>query len=369
MTRTSRLLWPAARQGWPHLGIELLNDNNKAQRNMQVFGYTGSGNGSGGAIVHNGDTITRDLHISIVEDHGDIAAMLIPKIRFIGGSDQRSDSTKLESPATFTLPYRRPGEKRWVEITVDGVNEKVNRDSVITLYELDRNMPINGYSFVFRPMELDDVIRQNVFQHAAVFSRLAALGQAGARTEAERAKAMLKQKQISSGDYVKLIRTSFAPLRRGVQLSKRTVEDPFAIPKAIEALEKSDIEQMTTQHLSLLNHIDMMLTMDRKSRGDRADVVQMMRWQRELLSNKRFASADLISITDRFIEDFVNRKVTLDEYARVLREMQPSLKRLTSSIGDLELSRRYEALAKADGIEPMERAHRNFLLRTEELSR
>jgi hypothetical protein len=345
--------------GWPNTDLEILNDNNKAQRNMQVFmGMSGMQRKDMAmmAVAHNADTRTRDMQIGI-DFKEDLASLLRPKIRFVGGADT-TDFVDLRPHSTYTLKNMRPGENRWVEITADATGDAKD-DQAIDVYELRDGRPINGYAFVFRSVPASSVIRENLMQHAAVVARLAAVGQRNAKAELERARAMIGRKEIPPDAYMSYIISSFKNLgKRGMAF---TDKDPFDLAKAVDTLRATtDLGAFATQHLSLLNRLDTVVSMTQKQRGDIADAAQVVRWQRELFGSGKYANKDLVAISDRFL-------AKRSDYAAAMQQMLPSLRAASAGFADGELSRRYETLTKAKDAQALEGAHRDFLLRVEEL--
>jgi hypothetical protein len=289
--------------------------------------------------------------------------MLKPRIRFIGSNEQSGGPAGLRPRSLHTLKAMRPGESRWVEITGDGGTLK--RDAAIQVYEVVGSTPLNGYAFIFHPAPLDEVLRDNLFQHGAVMVRLAALGVAAAKQEADRARRMLDTKTIAPADYMKFVLTSLAVLRQGVELLRfpKGVADPFGIPDAVKSLEKvSDAAAFAAAHRSLLNRSDALVSMIQKQGGDVADVWQMVRTQRDRFSAGRFANPELVRLSERLL-----KSGGTGDYPAAVQQMLPYLKQAASSSGDKELIARYTALAAARGVEATEKAHRDFLWRMEEL--
>lgn len=352
--------------GWggTYTDLEILNDNNKAQRNMQV--YFGLGQTSGWtmvATIHNASSLTRDMQVGIDYDLGDVEALLKPRIRFVSGNDRGGEPAGVRPRGLYTLKAMRPGESRWVEITGDG--GALKRDAAIQLFEVVGSTPINGYAFVFHPAALDDVLRDNVTQHAALIARLADHGVAGAKQEVERVRPLLDAKTIAPADYVTFVRRSVAVLRRGIHLPRypKPVADPFGIPDGVAALAKvNDPAAFAAAHRSLLNRADALVSIIQKQGGDVADVWQMVRVQRDRFSAGRFANRDLVRLSERLLQ-----RPSAADYRAAVQQMLPYLKQVTSTIGDRELTARYTALAAARGVEAIEVAHRNFLWRIEEL--
>jgi hypothetical protein len=348
--------------GWPQTDLEILNDNNKAQRNMHVYmGLGGTHGWSMSAIVHNAATRTRDMRIGIDFDL-DIRRLLAPKIRFIGGA-RSGETARLQPHADYVLPAMRPGESRWIEISADSAPD-AKGDAIVNLYELEGNRPLNGYAFVFRPARLAETVQNNIAEHAAVIARLAALGQPNADRELARMKELLAMKEVIPGAYMDFVRKSLNVLRaRGIELPRyKQLKDPYDIVRRVAMLNQTaDPGEFAAQHLTLLNDIDAYVSMLQKQRGDAADVPQLFRVQGELAAGGRFANADLASLAARFIQKPAG-------VAAARKELMPLLQATAAKSGDNELSARYTAFARAVDAEGMAGAYRDLIWRLEELT-
>lgn len=259
----------------------------------------------------------------------------------------------------------RPGESRWVEITGDG--GALTRDASVEIYEVVRSTPVNGYSFVFHPAPMNDVVHDNLVQHGALMARLAALGVSGAKDQTERTRQMLSMKYLDPAAMMKFVRAGLAVLRSGVKLpnSPTPASDPFAIADGVKALEKiDDGAAFAAAHRSLLNRADALVSMIRKQSGDTADVWQMVRTQRERFSSGRFASPEVVRLSDALL-----RRPLASAYGTFMQQVLPYLQKTATASGDKELLSRYKTLAAARSVEAIEGAHRDFLWRLEMLDR
>jgi len=351
--------------GWPNTDLEVLNDNNKAQRNMNVhFGLAQTSDWAATAVIHNAAESTRDMQIGVDFDLGDIEGLLRPRIRFIGGArDQRDEWIEVKPRGLYTLKDMRPGESRWIELAADA--GEIRDDATILIYEIVRALPLNGYGFIFHPAKLDEAIADNLAQHGAVMARLAHYRHPGAKAELERTRKLLEARRVSTDQYVKFVRRSLAVLQRGVTLpgSKNPVRDPFGIVSGLKkVLGTGNVEQLATSHRSLLNRVDALISMNVKQGGDLADVAQMIRAQRERAAGGRYTDAELVKLSDAFLQK-------PSDYAAAVREMLPRLKKIASASGDHLLLARYTALASARGTQAVQGAHRDFLWRLEEVGK
>jgi hypothetical protein len=348
--------------GWPSTDLDVINDNNKAQRNLQVFGFGGMAHGdmSMYAIAHNAATFTRDMQIGIDVGEEGIAELLRPRIHVIGGPDPVPEQT-IKGRTSITLARMRPGENRWIEIRAAAADAG-KRDLPIRIFELLGPKALNGYELVFRPASLDEVIAQNVFQHAAVFHRLGAMGNADARRRAEEAARLIKQPNVSADLYMKLVRASLGAVEKQLELFRRDqIADSFDVAGAARALASMPNEpsSFAVADASLLNRLDALATFAQKSKGDAADVKQTVRWQAELFRRKGAGSNKLRGLATEFLS-------RPDGYASLIGRSIPLLRDFARTTNDAVLIDRVAALEKAAGVEAMQHAHREVLLRVEE---
>lgn len=341
--------------------LEILNDNNKAQRNMQVyFGLGQTSDWSMVAMIHNAASKTRDMQIGVDFDPRDIEGLLEPRIRFIGGNES-GEGIALRPHTLYTLKGMRPGENRWVELSAGGA---LKRDAAIQVYEVTGALPLNGYGFIFRPGSEELVLRDNLFQHAAVMARLAANGVAAAKPQADRARSLLAAKVINRADYMKFVSGSIAILRDGISLPRypKLARDPFGIAQRVQALQKTtELAAFAAAHRSLLNRADALISMTQKQGGDAADTWQMLRTQRDRATDGRFRNPELARLTESLLGD---RRT---DYLSAVRQILPYLKDTAAGSGDSQLGALYGTLANAQGVEGTEKAHRDFLWRMEAL--
>ena len=221
--------------GWPGgTDLAILNDNNKAQRNMQVFGYGGKkGPMMMAAIVHNAARVVRDVVIGVDLD---------PEIERIVANGTVTATGRDPSPqplrqhSTVTFPAMRPGEDRWIIFRGD-LRELPSGEAAIRIYELNGEEILNGYAFHIRQMDDAAVAAANAFQQEVVFLRARALFGSEATT----------------------LQRLVAEL-----LARDGGSDPFGLQSALNDYANATDAERPTALLSLLNAIDANETMLRR---------------------------------------------------------------------------------------------------------
>lgn len=354
--------------GWPTTDLMVVADNNKAQRNMQVFGYGGMSESSEGglmsiyAIVHNAATRWRDVQIGIGGDPRELRSFQRTLLRAVGNAGQEAGTIKPGN--VLTLPKMAPGENRWVELSfMPRAGKRVS--ARVDLLELVNGIPVNGYGIAPTSMKIEDAIRETLIQHVAVFTRLyAAFGVDGANRQAANARELLDSKTLTSAAYAKLIKTESRALGGIVQSFMHGYDDPFGVVAAVKALSSvSNATIMQANHLTLLNKLDAAQTMRQKAAGDADDIPQNVRWQRELfLALRTPRSKEVDEESRRFLMDFEQRKAGIDAFGALLTQLRDALKEGAARDASGEALKRLDALTEARSPAALQNAHRAFLL-------
>ncbi len=371
--------------GWPGTDLMIVNDNNKAQRNMQVLGFGGMSGAMGMSaylIAHNAATFERDMQIGIDVDPAILRRIRRPQAQTIGGpSDKLPRPTPITPHSLVTLPKMLPGENRWIEVKLDALPGQVSGPMPIRFYEVVNNVIVNGYSVAPQALSATAAIRANLAQHAAVFSRLqSAFGEERAKRQVIAAQKVLKQKLVSPAAYLAFLKQNSAAVaelsRHFVEASR--VEDPFqAVAAAQRLATEKKIGQALADHLTLLNKLDATQTMIQKAKGDPADILQMVRWQRELYSQvpqlKQLpGSALVVKESQGFIAAFGKRERKADNYPELMRELLKSFHETADALAKAGVDAKNEVAAiehDLGSLSALEKAHRDYLLKLQSVAK
>lgn len=370
-----------AAPGWPTTDLRVINDNNKAQRNMGLSKTPARGEGGSPgwsafyAIAHNAATYTRDMELRYRATQGFREA----HIRIVGERD-----IPLRPAGTVVLERMLPGENRWVGLAFEAPNGEVGTDSAVDFFEVVDDEPINGFSIVVRPSSMRDVLASNLDLHRAVFTRLAAsFACDGDEEQAVAPLAMIRSESTYQDGYSEFLRCVPEIAGRAMaRLVPDRSEDPFGIWDGIKLLSEASAKVRPSEggvedrqglrtaamfHTALLNKLDSFLTMIQLRNGDTADILQMVRWQLDLFA-KRLpnldCSRDLQRDSQAFIEAFTVRRAGVREYPQYLGQQLRCLSETARLLGcGGELERRAGALAKVlDSPTMLQKAHREYLL-------
>ncbi len=299
---------------------------------------------------------------------------------------ERDSLAPFENGATFTLSHMLPGENRWIGVTFSTPNGDGSKTLPVTFTEMAGNLPVNGFTVAAVPSPLGDVIRETLKSHAAVYLRLHsafAIHQAG--KEGEDAQRILRDERVYEQRYLKFLRSHQRLMNIAVSriLAKQRGhdgQDLFGTRQAVrnleQALRAADPGATVMADATLLSKLDALQTMLQKEEGDPADILQMVRWQKQLYVSKPQlqnlpAARRVEAESERFIGDYARRVMDTDAYRGLLRnlvfsfhETAESLDRLQIKIGP-ELRELEEHLGRSAGS--LVKAHREYLVKLQEL--
>lgn len=366
--------------GWPTTDLRIINDNNKAQRNMGLS--TTPARGVGGrdsvyALVHNAATYRRDMVIRYQAAPEVIKRLGEPRIELVGsgGRPMRPDDT-------FTLSKMQPGENRWIGVTFTAPPGKEGEILPVNFYEVADGVVLNGFTVGPRLASMDQVIRDNLESHRSLLTRLAAgFHLPGAENEPAALRELLKRARFEEKAYAEFLRGYGTALRGALAtlIKSQKVPDSFGMDAAAGNLvleaSRGDVARCAVAHAALLNKADSFLTMLELSQGDTADILQNVRWQKDLytrvpaLKNLQCAKT-IVESSDKFIALFSARKTDNKSYTDSVRELlgcfQETAKALTAvnckeNIAEIERS--------LESPRAMQKVHRGFLLKLQTLAR
>jgi hypothetical protein len=363
--------------GWPSTDLMVINDNNKAQRNMGVY-YSAAGQACFCAVARNAATFRRDMQLRYevpMETQGHLRVM---HVDVIGGKSRANQADNL-----ITLPGMQPGETRWVCLTVDVLSGNEGKLLPVRFYEMAGNRPVNGFSVAALPAKLSTVARANLKFHASGFDRMFhAFKVEEAKDERAAAQELLRRERIEDKDYLEFLQGRAKTMNASLAtlLREHGNADPFATRAAFNELEvagrEADPARAASTHACLLHKLDAYQSMLQKSRGDPADILHNVRWQKDLyrsviqLRKREFADA-LVKQSQKFITAYEHRKTGNQDYPRLMKEQLPHFQKTAEALASerLELNRDVADIeASLDGsLETLQKSHRGYLLKLQAL--
>lgn len=416
--------------GYPTTDLAVIDDNNKAQRNLQVHLGMGLGAYVHFALAHNAGTITRDLVLRYgvpagLEQHLGEATIEVVDARGVAAKQP------FTSGGVLTLPGMEPGENRWIGVSAT-LPGNLKQAIPITFYEMAGNTPVNGFAVAAQPAPLSQVVAANVDAHRVAFGRMAAaFGTPGAEREREAAQqlqtrrhrggdhdgdedaiveaALIEEQVVREGDevretievvmeerlmpgeaprkprtvpyqdYLAWLREHLQPMRQCLTdlVSQRHAGDPFGVAQAVADLEAAvqaaDQVRLVSSHAVLLHKLDAFLTMLHKALGDPADILQTVIWQSELYSTLpkilgMVFAAQVVQRSRHFIERFESRQASAKDYPQLISSLVPLYRETDAATGG-KLGPAITAIERQmPSVRGLQKAQRDFLLQLRPLA-
>jgi hypothetical protein len=253
--------------GWPTTDLIVINDNNKAQRNMSVhFGLSGFGSAHYG-IVFNASKKVRDFVLRIRVADEVLRGFKKPTV----GAQGLDKSIPLKSGATLTMKGMRPGEYRWVAFDMAAFEAATGTSLPVDFEELVGDKVVNGFRFNIAAAKTPVAVRELLLFTAAVFRRL--LAQFKIEAAAPVVKSCLqalKGGTLTLAAYRKLMVGEQDEVTKSVEqfLATSKGDGSLDIGGSLKALLKalggaSDGDTFA-RHVTLLNKLDVAITLDQK---------------------------------------------------------------------------------------------------------
>ncbi|TMQ07991.1 MAG: hypothetical protein E6J90_41770 [Deltaproteobacteria bacterium] len=354
--------------GWPTTDLLVVNDNNKAQRNMQVFGFGGMSTAmTMYAIVHNAATVTRDMTVGVRLDRRSADLLKGSTLSVLGARGEKfKTNTRIAvtNNSVVKLDKMTPGENRWIEL-VYTPPPNVKDPAQIELHELVNGVAINGYTFLATPMPLPQAIEETLFQHAAVFHRLGELhGLDVARTHAKLALELAQKRATDAYPRFLVERTAEVAQVTEEMLKRGGGADAvgtLAMAKQLAQMAKAGqrvTERAQPLHRALLAKLDAMATMIQKSEGDVADIPQNVRWQIEVFKKSR----EVADRSTAFLGALDRGSAGVDAFRDLVKSLLPIYQDAAKNERTGSARKALEALERAKSLAALQHAHRELLL-------
>lgn len=350
--------------GWPTTDLLVINDNNKAQRNMELGPTTASGFLTIYALIHNAATIRRDVVLELA--FGGRKPVQLDRLQVIGGKPQ-----PVRSSGRIVLKELKPGESRFLRVTLGGARDG-KQDSLLVVSEMVGNRVVNGFAVSAQTRASADVARYLVRRAVSVYTRAGAFGIRGAAKLAKQVQALAKQKNPERA-YVEFVRKAAEQADDVVvkeivgRLGGRG--DPFGLATSqksvLSALRVGDGPGVQSHHGAFLEGVDAALTTLDLREGDLADVCQNLRWQADLFRAKKLSGLNsrkrVISSSEKFVADFAARRVATDNYPKLMASLLPALREAAKALKSDSLAQQIVAMRDATDARALQRRHWEFL--------
>jgi hypothetical protein len=253
--------------GWPTTDTMVINDNNKAQRNMSVhYGLSGSG-ASHFAIIRNASKEVRDFQLRILIDDRVIRSLSKPMIIARNG-----EPVPFQSGSIITVKGLNPGEYSWVGLQMNAFKAaKAGMSLPIDFQELVNGTVVNGFRINIVSATPAQATLNHLLQIRSVFLRYEAeLKAVEATAIIKQTNALLRVRRLPTATYLKYARGIAEP---ATAVAKRFLElagtDPaLDIAGSIELFTKAsagkDMISAFSAATTLVNKLDIALTLFQK---------------------------------------------------------------------------------------------------------
>jgi len=356
--------------GWPTTDMMVINDNNKAQRNVGVQNSIPNAEGIRFGIVFNAATFTRDVTLAIDASRG-----AQKKLRNARVSVPASALTQEFVPGTtLVLKQMLPGERRWVSFSYDAVSFSGAEDSLTVYFgERVQHDVVNGFAFDLRPATPDRMVPSVLAFQSAVFYRMSeGLGIAGAREGVALCQKLLTAK-ANLAAYIEALPTLtrlLADSLKALSMTYGGMKDSIGVNANLERLGGMTLGQgpaALALHDKVLHQADAMQTMATKMGGDTADILFTTRLQRAIYAAGDLGSSDrfreLLKRTDDYIQAYGTKDGSADSYVRLVTALAKAFEATVGIIATGPVKARYSELVRSMTRTPAEiqKAHLNFL--------
>lgn len=357
--------------GWPTTDLLVINDNNKAQRNMGLGPTTATGWMTRFAMIHNAATFRRD----IVLDWARVGPSKSANRDRVVVAGKRGKATSLRGSGRLVIPGVQPGEHRWVRVSLHA-SGVVERDALVAFDEMVGVVAVNGFAVAAQLQPEAEVSAYLTERSHSVLTRLAAFGVEDAQALAQRALDLL-QGNVPARQF-RALASACAELLNGWMpgaMKRAGGGDPLGLlasaKAAIRALPGDNIAVLQSTFGECLEGADALLTTLDKLDGDTADICQNLRWQAYLLATTKLAKLRgahvLVTEALEFTERFGARQLTTSDFPRLVARMVDGFKSVAESLKSRALVERADAMdAAGKNAKTLQRRHWEYLL---ELSR
>ena len=239
----------------------ILNDNNKAQRNLQDTIGTASGTELI-AIIGNSERVRRNLRLRITVPEG----VRVPgTVDIIGGK-----STEIGNNTRIDAGVLAPGEFRYLRLHINSL-AGMDKPTPIEIFE-DTNPPANGFTILLHRDSAEKVQRRALLDFAGVMLRLAEIEKnAPAKRQAELA--LRESKKDEYTDYQAYLSSNRKAITGIIAEHLRRAKggDPFGVAQAERelwsAVEQKNADLAAAAQTALVERLDAHLTARLRVKG------------------------------------------------------------------------------------------------------
>jgi hypothetical protein len=329
--------------GWPDTDLEIVDDNNKAQRNMGLSttpARESAGESVLWALVHNAAVSRRDLELRIrwpiprdVKGRPSISILSLGRVPLPVKDEDRMVLRKME-----------PLENRWVGVRMRGVSGRRGLVAAVEFEEMLGDTAINGFGLGILLGSDREVAAHARERLRSVATRLVDGWKVDA---ADLLQSLSKSKTLRFPETAALVRGL-------VDAALRLGKDQFGVASAFEAFARTAKKEGSNRLValtSLMESMDAYLTALQLARGNRADILQTVRWELAVLEAARGVenrAVEQVGVRcEQFVSDWEARKVNAADAVTLVRDTVEPLTTLGSKTKQRELARLAKAALEA----------------------
>jgi len=353
--------------GWPYPDLMVINDNNKAQRNLTTVLVTAGMTNQSFMRIRNAATQTRDLTVgwNVVMKRGTFGKATIGIVGDESKAFKASDS--------LVLKNMKPGENRWLSFSFDSFDAADKAGVSVDFRELNGKQAVNGCSFLIQPAPLNKVLHSILqFQQSILYRLTKGFGHKIDNKLHDLTKKLLKERSPQAA-YWKHIGAFAEGLGDIVSSAFRRHpgERQFNFAAELRVLggaTRGNAAAVMAAHSILLNKMDLALTMTLVADGDLACILANVRLQADLytrvaeLSALKATPAMLKKASD-FITGYSAGKLKNKHYPDFIKDSLRCFRETVNNHHQPALKKALDEVEnKLTSLQALQKAHYQYLL-------
>jgi hypothetical protein len=352
--------------GWPYPDLLVINDNNKAQRNLDVNHVLTGMDGATLMRIRNAAFYTRDMRIRY-----DIPEIKWPlprsRVEVIGGEPKA-----FESGDSIIVKNMKPGENRWVMFSFESIRARKRTEISVNFYEMNGNRVVNGCAALLKAASLDKIVKSVLKLQQSVLIRLKAIGTTINPDIINMTSRLLKSKAVKA-NYLKNCSMFHDRLEEASKALPSDNNKIMGIEKELKqfaAVSSDTLVKGLSAHSILLKKLDCLITMKLLVEGDPACILSNVNWQISLFRthNKLLrmkSTKRMLESAERFATRYPLGKVTNKVYPKLIRDSVTCFREATTAIPSITKLLRGK-LGELEGsvrsLRSLQKVHYDFLL-------
>ena len=250
--------------GWPTADLLVINDNNKAQRNMSVhYGLSGFGS-THYAIIRNASKKLRDFVLKLAASQDALTRIANPTVRAQGAGE----AIPFEPGTTITVTGMKPGESRWVAFDLSAFKATVGVSLPVDLLEVVDGTVVNGFRIAVKSASAAQALRELLLFNAAVFQRLQLQFKIAAAADVvDASRRLLKTKTLTLSAYLSFLPTVSDAITTSVNrfVAGANYDNALGIASSLDMLSRTlagrSARKAFAAHVTLINKLDVAMTL------------------------------------------------------------------------------------------------------------